>query len=605
MGNLTPIATHIRRLSLQMTTKAQSGYPTSSLSCAEILAVLFGEILTYDPSAPQNLYNDRFILSKGHASSALYAVYALLGWIPMSELDTLRQKGSRLEGHPTRSLPFIDVSTGSLGQGLAQGLGMAIGLGNVNPSPMTYVLMGDAELAEGSVWEALASTTSLGISRICTIVDVNGMGQSGPSILAGNINALSRRFESFGWKTHVVDGHDLQALSVVLGMASETDGPHVVLCSTIKGKGVSFLEGKEGWHGKALSETELSQALEELGSPRKEDFRVKKPLRTLLPERIKAETNSLPPAFLGLTTTRKAFGMAVAELCTQQSDVIVIDADTKNSTYTELVLEKTPRQLVEASVAEATCIGVACGLDVVGKQAIVSTYASFLTRAFDQLRMSAYSQRTFVVNGSHGGVSVGRDGPSHMGLEDIAMMRMLPGTTVLYPVDAYSTYVLTKEAQNQTGVTYIRTTREATPLIYAQTTKFPIGGSHIHAPSQQDVVMIVAAGITLIEALKAQSELRAQGVLVRVIDVYSIKPLDVATLTESIRATHGKIVVVEDHRPEGGIGDAVRSALDGTAINMKHLAVRDIPHSASAQEELQLHHIDAASIEKAVRELMQ
>ncbi len=605
MSNLDALATQIRRLSLQMTTKAGSGHATSALSCAEILAVLFSEVLKVDPSVPQNIGNDRFILSKGHAAPALYAIYALCGWIPMKELDTLRQKDSRLEGHPTRQLPYVDVATGSLGQGLANGLGMAWGLQGSDPVPMVYVLMGDGELAEGSVWEALATATSLGLTHICAIVDVNGMGQSGPSLFAGNMAMLSKRFESFGWKTHVVDGHDTQALSVVLGMVPDTQGPHAVLCSTIKGKGVSLIEGKEGWHGKPLIETQLLQALEELGDPHVESVKVKKPLRTLVIERAKIPTSSLSPTFLGLTATKKAFGLALADLCSEFSDVIALDADMKNSTEIDQVLAKTPRQLLECSIAESTMVSMAEGLDVVGKRAVVSTFAAFLTRAHDQLRMSSLSSRSFVVNGAYGGVSIGKDGASQMGLEDIAMMRSLPGCTVLYPSDAYSSYLLTRDALNQPGMTYIRTTREPTPLLYAQTTKFPIGGSHVHGPSDQDKVAIIAAGITLFEALKAQGELRVKGVMVRVIDLYSIRPLDTATVMDAVHATRGALVIVEDHHPEGGIGDAVRAALDGVPVHIQHLSVKGIPQSATPQEELTIHGIDSGAIVKAVENLMQ
>lgn len=604
MGNLDAVATQIRRLSLQMTTKAGSGHATSSLSCAEIMAVLFSAVLHYDPSLPANIYNDRFILSKGHAAPVLYATYALCGWIPMRELDTLRQKDSRLEGHPTRLLPYVDVATGSLGQGLANGLGMAWGLQDISPSPMVYVLMGDGELAEGSVWEAFASATSLGLTRVCAIIDLNGMGQSGPSLFSNNSGLLSKRIEGFGWKTHVVDGHDVQALQVVLGMVSETPGPHAVICSTIKGKGVSFLEGKEGWHGKALSEVDLAKALDELGNPPYESIRVQKPLRSSTVDRVKVGTSSLPPSFLGLTATKKAFGMALADASAEFSDIVTLDGDVKNSTHTDLVLQRTPRQLIELSIAEGTAVGMATGLDVVGKRAVVSLFGAFLTRAFDQLRMAALSGRTFLINGSYAGVSIGKDGGSQMGLEDIAMMRTLPGCSVLYPCDAYSTYQLTRAAFNNPGMTYLRTTREATPLVYTQMTQFPIGGSHVHGPADQDKVTIVAAGITLHEALKAQGELRTQGILARVIDLYSIKPLDTQTLLQSLHITSGRLVVVEDHRPEGGIADAIRSALDGTALNIKHLAVRGIPHSATWQEELSLHELDASAIVRATKSLL-
>lgn len=587
-----------------MTTEAQSGHLTSALSCVDILTVLFGSILRYDPNLPQNIYNDRFILSKGHAAPALYATYAACGWLPEKELLTLRTKTSRLEGHPTKELPMIDVATGSLGQGLAVGLGMALGTTGLDPAPMVYVLMGDGELAEGSVWEALASATALNISRVCAIVDLNGMGQSGPSLYAGNLELLSRRLESFGWRTHTVDGHDTDALKVVLGLVTESPGPHAVICTTIKGKGVSFIENKEGWHGKPLTQVQMKQALDEIGNAPFSRLSVKKPMRTGTLDRPKIPTDPLPPSFLATTATRQAFGMAVADLAIQYPDILALDGDVKNSTKLELMLQRTPRQLIELSIAESTMVGMAVGLDTVGKRPLVSTFAAFLSRCYDQLRMAGINKSTLVVNGSHAGVSIGKDGASQMGLEDIALMRNLPGCSVLYPSDAYCAYQLTRDAFNQPGITYLRTTRETTPILYSQTTKFPVGGCHLHGPSDQDKATIIAAGITLFEALKAQSALREQGIMTRVIDLYSVRPLDRDTVLNSVKQTSGRLVIVEDHHPEGGLGEAVLSALVNLPTNVVHLAVKGVPHSATTEEQLALHGIDAAGIEQAVKQLV-
>lgn len=517
---------------------------------------------------------------------------------------TLRTKTSRLEGHPTKELPFIDAATGSLGQGLAMGLGMALGTAELDPAPMVFVLMGDAELSEGSVWEALGSATQLNINNVCAIIDFNSMGQSGPSLYAGNLELLTRRLESFGWRTHTVDGHDTKALSVVLGLTIETEGPHAVICTTTKGKGVSIIENKEGWHGKVLSQTQMKQALDELGDPSFTKLNVKKPMRTGIVTKDKIPTDSLPPSFLATTATRQAFGMAMTDLAIQYPDILGLDGDVKNSTRLDLMRERTPRQLIELSIAESTMIGMASGLDSVGKRPLVSTFAAFLTRCFDQLRLSSISRSTFVVNGSHSGVSIGQDGASQMGLEDIALMRNLPGCTVLYPSDAYCAYLLTRDAFNQPGITYLRTTREPTPIIYNQTSKFPIGGSHLHGPSDQDKVTIVAAGITVFEALKAQSALREQGIMTRVIDLYSIRPIDRETLISSVKQTMGNLVIAEDHHPEGGIGEAVLSALANLPINVVHLAVSGVPHSATPEEQLATYGLDEHGIEQAAKQLL-
>lgn len=601
------IAHDIRVLSLTMTTQAGSGHPTSCLSCAEILAVLFGRFFTYDPSLPQNPYNDRFILSKGHAAPALYSIYALSHWIPKEEVLSLRQKDSRLEGHPTRRLPFIDVATGSLGQGIALGMGEYIGLQDFSPMPHVCVLLGDGELAEGSVWEAFALAPTMKAETLIAIIDLNSLGQSGPSLYDHNPNLLKTRVESFGWKAQVVDGHDVQALERAFELAFTTKGPHVLIANTHKGKGVSFLEDNVSWHGKALSKEELARALEELGPERNAEITVAKPKEDgMLSDRIRQHSFALCPEYSQEVANKVGFGQAVETIVKEDKNALILDADVKNSTMTLAAFQAAPSQSIEVSIAEQTMVGIATGAQAVGKQVILSTFASFLTRAFDQLRMAALSESRFVINGSYCGSSIGKDGSSQMGLEDIAMMRSLPNVTILYPSDVYSAYALTIEAYNHPTMTYLRTTREPTPILYTQATRFPIGGSHLHSPTDSDVVTIIAAGVTLFEALEAQRSLRDQGISVRVIDLYSIRPLDERTLVSSLAQTSGNVVVVEDHYQEGGIGEALFSfcAANSIAIKARHLAVTGICHSATFREELEINGIDANAIENATKQLL-
>ncbi|PWU22669.1 transketolase [Candidatus Cerribacteria bacterium 'Amazon FNV 2010 28 9'] len=595
-------AIEMRRRIITMTSKAGSGHMTSSLSCVELLIVLFSQFIHYDPIFPNNIFNDRFILSKGHAAPALYALYSLAGWIHEDELESLRERGSRLEGHPTRRLPFIDVATGSLGQGLAVGIGEAIGLQRLDPQPHVFVMLGDGEMAEGSVWEAMAVGAKHDVSNIVAIVDCNRLGQSGESIIGSEIETLAKRTESFGWKTKVIDGHDLIAIDEALKGATSSPGPHMILAKTIKGKGYPLSEDKEGWHAKVLNTEELAKALEHLGAAQNIHLQVQKPQRHVPISRKPSSLRVYSPAFQNPTATKMAFGKAVESIVSQDRDCMVIDGDVKNSTMTQGAFVSYPAQAIESYIVEQTMMGMATGLDVVGKTVIVSTFAAFLTRAFDQLRMAALSSRRIIVNGSYAGVSIGKDGASQMGLEDIAMMRTLPESVVVYPSDAYSAYALLHELYSLDTLSYIRTTREPTPLLYGPLAKFPLGGSHIHGASDADQVTIIAAGITLFEALKAQQELSSQGVAIRVIDAYSIKPLDCETISLSVHQTHGRVIVVEDHRQQGGLGEAVLSGIAGDGqVFFKHLCVHGIPGSAAPQEELQEHHIDVEAIVRAVR----
>lgn len=603
--DLQTIATQVRRLSLQMTTAAESGHATSSLSCADILTSLFTDVLHFDIDHPTNRLNDRFILSKGHAAPALYAIAALAGWIEESELWTLRQKDSRLEGHPTNRLPFVDVATGSLGQGLAIGMGMAEAIKHESPRPYVFVLMGDGEIAEGSVWEALAQATYLNLTGITAIVDCNALGQSGPSIVGTDLRMLESRVRSFGWETIIVDGHDPEALGEHLSRARTHMGRTCILARTIKGKGVPFLEGKEGWHGKPLNQEELATALASLPEARVH-ISVKKPtiLRPIPPRRFAPMTTH---HFEGSVATKEAFGIALADMIERDPDLYCLDADVKNSTMTKGAIDARPSQALPLSIAESTMVGMATGLSVLGKKVVVSTFAAFLTRAFDQLRMAALSEVSLVVNGSYVGASIGRDGASQMGLEDIAMMRSLPGSTVLYPSDAVSTYALTQSGYKQPGVVYLRTTREPTPTIYAADEQFPLGEFKVHGSIDQAKVLLISAGICLHEALKAKEILHSSGIEACVIDLYSVRPLDTAKLAECIRAVEGKVVVIEDHRSQGGIGEVVVHAMAlvrEPITRFAHLCVDGIPHSASPSEELAIHGIDADAIVSAVTELL-
>lgn len=604
-SDLNKVAVRARRLIAQMTTTAGSGHLTSSLSCVDILIALFASTYHFDPFLPNNYYNDRLILSKGHAAPALYAVASLAGWIPEAELFSLRQENSRLEGHPTRRLPFVDVCTGSLGQGLAVGLGAAMGMRELAPQPNVFVLLGDGEMAEGSVWEAMAVASKLKATNLIAIVDCNRLAQSGESIIGTDLDGLKAKGDSFGWSTQIVDGHNLEQLSAALSEAVKSPGPHLMLAKTIKGKGIAAMEDKGGFHAKVLRPEELEVALQAFGPDEMVSLATTHPEKSVPIRQHRPALDSFFPSYQDKVATKFAFGQAVNELCGRDSDVVVIDGDVGNSTTTALVSNDHPNQFIQSYIAESTMVGMATGMDILGKKAIVSTFAAFLTRAFDQLRMAALSERSLLINGSYAGVSIGADGASQMGLEDIAMLRPLPGSTILYPADAYSTFALTHEAYRLEGLVYIRTTREPTPLIYSSQTKFPIGGSHIHGPGEHDVVTIITAGITLFEALQAQAELREMNIPVRVIDAYSIKPLDVATINASIHQTRGRVVVVEDHRPEGGLGEAVLSAVaDSVNERLIHLAVRGIPHSATPEQELARHEIDASAIMRAVQRLI-
>lgn len=611
MNDLTTIAKLLRYHSLTSTSAAGSGHPTSCLSAADLMATLvFGGHFTVDIKNPDNPNNDRLIFSKGHAAPLFYALWAVAGAIPEKELLSLRALGSRLEGHPTMRFPFTEVPTGSLGQGLGVGVGMALNAKYLDKSTYrTYVLLGDSEMAEGSVWESMQVASHYKLDNLVGIIDVNRLGQRGETMMGHNLELFEDRVRSFGWFPIMIDGHDTAEIAGAFETAKKvTDRPVMVIAKTFKGKGVSFLEDKEAKHGVALKKEELEKALFELGDV---DATVTAPI----PKPAETATGSAPidpPASLTRSTagrlstndyvlgssvsTREAYGYAIAQLAKQNQNVVVLDAETSNSTFAETVKRDTPQQFFEMYIAEGNMVGVGTGLARRGKIPFVSSFSAFFSRAFDQLRMAGYAEVNLKVVGSHAGVSIGEDGTSQMGLEDIAMMRSVFGSTVLYPSDGVSTVKLVEEMAKHKGVTYLRTTRGKTAVIYDEKETFLIGGCKVHKIGDKPHThVIIGAGITLHEALKAQKELAAKGTIALVVDLYSIKPVDSKTLLE---VTHGvkKVVVVEDHYEAGGIAEVVRSAIGNTGVEIISLAVRKMPQSGKPEELLRYEEIDAEEI---------
>lgn len=596
---------------LVSTTKAGSGHVTSSLSAVDLMTVLFFDKFRFDWKKPNFINNDRLIFSKGHAAPLFYALWAVAGAIKKSELLTLRKFGSRLEGHPTIAFPFTEAGTGSLGQGLSIGLGMALNAKLEKLSYQTHVLMGDGEMAEGQIWEAMQLASYYKLDNLWAIVDVNRLGQSGETIIGHDLNKYAERCRAFGWEVLVIDGHDFLEIDKALkilrlfgaaGSAQLTtsqDKPKMILARTFKGKYVSFLENKENWHGKPLNESDLKKALKEIG---KVDQKLIQKLK--LPEKVKIlhqkkiyrSPTSIDYKLGEEIATRKAYGDSLVKLGEANLNVVVLDGDTKNSTYSEFFKNKFPERFFEMFIAEQNMVGVAIGLSRRGKIPFVSTFAAFFTRAFDQIRMANYSNANIKFVGSHAGVSIGQDGVSQMGLEDLAMFRSILGSVVFYPSDAVSTEKLVKLMAEYFGIAYLRTTRAAMPMIYDKKENFTIGGSKVLRQSKKDVATIVAAGITLFEALKAYEELKKKNIFVRVIDLYSIKPVDKKTLLKAAKET-GRIITVEDHYAEGGLGSAVLEALEGK-FPVEVMAVKKMPKSGSPQELLDYEEISAKAIIK-------
>jgi transketolase len=589
--------------SIRATTAAGSGHPTSSMSAAHLAAVLFSEHLRYRPDDPKNLANDRFVLSKGHASPLLYAVFKAMGVIDDQELLSLRKAGSPLQGHPAPvdGLPWVDVGTGSLGQGLSVGLGMALGLRLDGSPARVWVLMGDSEVAEGSVWEAMATAAYHRVDNLIAVLDMNRFGQRGPTMLQWQGDDYARRARAFGWQAIEIDGHDVDQIDIAYREAEAAPGPVLIVAKTRKGNGASLVEDKDGWHGRALNQEQAAAAIAELGGERSITFTPPSPETfsgpTTAPSRVQL------PAYEDGIPTRKAFGETLAALAARP-DVVVLDGEVSNSTYTEDFEKVAPERFLQMFIGEQNMIGAAVGLQAVGKRPAAATFGAFLTRAYDFVRMAAVSRASLLLNGSHAGVSIGEDGPSQMALEDIAMMRAVHGSTVVYPCDGNSTAHLTAALIDRDGISYIRTTRERTPVLYGPDEEFPIGGSKTVRESDADRATIVGAGVTLFEALKAADGLAAGGTPVRVIDLYSVKPIDGETLRRALRET-GLVVVVEDHWTDGGIGDAVLAALaEGggpIAGRVVKLGVTAMPGSASPDEQRRLAGIASEQIALAVQ----
>jgi transketolase len=604
---LQKIASLIRYYILTSTTQAGSGHPTSALSATELMTgLVFGGRFRYDLDQPQHPNNDRLIFSKGHATPLFYSLWAAAGRLSEDDMMTYRRFGSPLEGHPTVAFRYVDAATGSLGQGLSIGFGMALNAKYLDRLPYrTFVLLGDSEMAEGSQWESIQLAAHYGLDNLVGILDVNRLGQRGETMYGHDLGAYERRVSAFGWKTVAIDGHSLPEVLEAYETACEESGrPTMIIAHTIKGKGVSFLEDQNGWHGKALDEEGLKKALQELGDvdksvrgeiPKPDDRRPEKRSAGEVTETMDYPKDKAVP-------TRNAYGNALRRIYPKYPDIVSLDGEVSNSTRAERFKDAYPARFFEMFIAEQNMVGAALGLSCRGKIPFVSTFAAFLSRAFDQIRMSRYSDPNIKFVGSHAGVSIGQDGPSQMGLEDLAMFRTVLDSVVLYPSDAVSAEKLVEQAAEHRGIVYIRTTRGGTPILYDATEAFPIGGSKVLRRSAEDAVAVVAAGITVHEALQAYDTLAEEGIAIRVIDLYCIKPADEATLQEAARQTQA-ILTVEDHYAEGGLGEAVRSALATARVAVYSLAVRRKPKSGKTGELLDYEEISAGAIVKHVKRI--
>jgi transketolase len=602
------LARQLRVDSVRAAAAAGSGHPTSSMSAADLMAVLLAGHLRYDFDRPAHPANDRFVLSKGHASPLLYAAYKAAGAIDDEELLTFREQGSRLEGHPTpRRLPWVETATGSLGQGLPVGVGIALAGARLDRTGYrVWVLCGDSELAEGSVWEAAEHAAFEHLDNLTAIVDVNRLGQRGPTRHGHDLDAYARRFQAFGWHTVQIDGHDVDAIDRAYGEAISTLGqPTAILARTLKGKGVEDVQDREGLHGKPLPDAEAAVA--ELGGTSDLRIRAAEPPATRVLHSVR--TGNYQPPRWGEgdeVPTRDAYGKALAALGTGRGDIVALDGEVSDSTRAEFFAKEHPDRFFECYIAEQQMVAAAVGLASRGWVPYASSFAAFLTRAYDFVRMASVSGAGINLVGSHAGVAIGQDGPSQMGLEDLAMFRAVHGSTVLYPCDANQTAHLVATMAGLDGVRYLRTSRGATPVIYGPHEEFPVGGSKVLRSSAHDRVTLVAAGVTVHEALAAADALDREGIAVRVIDLYSVKPVDRLTLRQAAEDT-GCLVTIEDHHPEGGLGDAVLDPfLDGRPLpRLVRLAVRTMPGSASPEQQLHAAGIDAESIAAGVRLLVE
>ncbi len=601
---LNDVANILRRDVLKMTTKAGSGHPTSCLSCAEIMSALFFNEMRYDTDNPKNENNDEFVLSKGHAAPILYASLYRAG-ATKGDLMTLRKFGSKFEGHPMPVFEWVKVATGSLGQGLSVGVGMALAAKKQKKSFRTYVLMGDSEVAEGSIYEALEIASFYKLDNLCGIVDVNRLGQSGKTMLGHHLSVYKKRFESFGCYTIIVNGHSIEQLLNAFEKAKKNKGkPTMILAKTFKGKGVSLLENKEGWHGKALNEEQLEHALKELPVSEMPKFSIaKSDGKSYLPKKSAREI-STNYKIGEMVATREAYGRALVKLDKLDYSLIALDGEVRNSTYAEELMKDKPKMFIESYIAEQNMIGMATGLAVKGFDTFASTFAAFLNRAHDQLRMAAMSKVNMTVVGSHAGVSIGQDGPSQMGLDDIALFRALPYSSIFYPSDAVSCEKLVRLATQFEGLTYIRTTRAKTPVIYDNKEEFPLGEFKIVRSSPKDKCVIVGAGITLHNAIKAYEELKKIGVNASIIDCYCVKPFNFKKFYDFVKEHGNKVVIVEDHYLEGGIGEKLSAGLSSTNVKFELLAIKDIPRSGKPEELMKYYGIDAEAIVNKVNFLL-
>ena len=601
---LQQIARKLRIHSLKMTGEAGSGHPTTCMSQAELTACLFFHEMQYNIKDPFDWANDEFVLSKGHAAPILWAAYAEAGIFPLENLLNLRKISSTLEGHPTPRMEWVKAATGSLGQGLSVGVGTAAAMKLAGVPRRVYVMLGDGECAEGAVWEAANAGRFLKLDNLCAIVDINRLAQSEPTMHEHDIDAYEEKFRAFGWNTLSIDGHDIEQILDALEKARITKIPSVILAKTIKGKGVSFLEDKNGYHGKAVSNDKLAEALKELGPMPEIDSRqyVRKPEPVDRPS-FQKEFDFEKASFPEKLATRKAFGKALVNLGKVNNAVVALDGDVKNSTYTEDFFDAFPERSFQGYIAEQNLVGMGIGLAAKGYIPFFSTFAAFLTRAHDQIRMAAYSMSNLKLVGSHVGVSIGEDGPSQMGLEDIALFSPIPDCMVLYPCDSRSSEGCVKTMAEYDGMAYLRTTRPGTPLLYDEKETFPAGGSKILRQSKDDKAAVITAGITVFEALKAYDMLQKEDISIRVIDAYSIKPFDAPNVRAAVDETGGKAVIVEDHFPEGGLFSSAVKALEGLS-GIVHLAVKELPRSGKPDDLMDRYGISARHIVSAVKKLL-
>ena len=603
-------ARRLRILSAMATTAAGSGHPTSCMSAADLVAGAFFYAMKFDPKNANSPDGDRFVLSKGHAAPVLYAALAEAGVFPVSRVMTLRQFNSELEGHPTPRIHGVDAATGSLGQGVSVGAGLALGARLDKSNTRIYVLTGDGELAEGQIWEATAVAGHYKLDNLTVITDINALGQSEPTMYQHDMETYRRKFEAQGWATQVIDGHDTTAVLAAFDWAKSIKGqPQAIIARTEKGHGFSEVAGKQGWHGKPFPKDMLERAIKELGGPIDVPPDPGKSYeRKSLPHRL---SDFPAPAALDYdrskpVATREAYGYALKRLGAVNPQLVALSGDVDNSTFSEVFAKTYPDRFFQSYIAEQNMVSVAVGLAARGKTAFADTFACFQTRAFDEVRMAAISRANISLCGSHCGVSIGEDGPSQMALEDLAMFRAVNGSVVLYPSDAVSAERLTEYMTRHDGISYLRTSRPKTPFLYSNEEKFPVPGFKVLRQSPQDRATVIGAGVTLHEALKAADELKSKGVAIRVVDLYCVKPIDGKALADQIKATGGKLVTVEDHWPEGGINEAVLSALADSGFaptKSRALAVERMPHSGKPEELVDAFGISARHIVAAVNEL--